>query len=283
MLARRPGWPPCPFRFDARPVARRERHSSAHYVGAGERRRRAWHNAFARSPRPHRHERRSTATSPSASPTIRRPAGCCCTLRRSSNAAGPVVRVRALAAPQRARQRARRATTRTSRRRPGVEIDRTTRTRRSASSAPRTSSGSPTCSRTRSTQTNEVGRCATFLPVLGLVAGEVGPLALVDVGSSGGLTLLLDRYECRYEPGGAVGGPSPVVLDVRHAWRRPDPRPVPARRRPDRSRSVTDRRHRPGRGAVARGLRLARPGRPVPPPARRDRPGPDRPAHGARR
>jgi hypothetical protein len=65
---------------------------------------------------------------------------------------------------------------------------------------------------TRSTQTNEVGRCATFVPVLDLVAREIGPLALVDVGSSGGLTLLFDRYECRYEPGGTVGGPSPVVL-----------------------------------------------------------------------
>jgi hypothetical protein len=65
---------------------------------------------------------------------------------------------------------------------------------------------------TRSTQTNEVGRCATTLPLLGLVAGEVGPLALVDVGSSAGLTLLFDRYECRYEPGGSVGGPSQVVL-----------------------------------------------------------------------
>ena len=66
---------------------------------------------------------------------------------------------------------------------------------------------------TRSTQTNEVGRCATFVPVLDLVAGDVGPLALVDVGSSGGLTLLFDRYECRYEPGGTVGAPSPVVLE----------------------------------------------------------------------
>ena len=65
---------------------------------------------------------------------------------------------------------------------------------------------------TRSTQTNEVGRCATFLPILGLLAREVGPLALVDVGSSGGLNLLFDRYEYHYEPGGTVGGPSPVVL-----------------------------------------------------------------------
>lgn len=65
---------------------------------------------------------------------------------------------------------------------------------------------------TRSTQTNEVGRCAMLIPALGLVAGEVGPVALIDVGSSGGLNLLVDRYEYHYEPGGAVGGPSPVVL-----------------------------------------------------------------------
>ena len=65
---------------------------------------------------------------------------------------------------------------------------------------------------TRSTQTNEVGRCATLLPVVDLVAGEVGPVAIVDVGSSGGLNLLFDRYEYRYDPGGSVGEPSPVVL-----------------------------------------------------------------------
>jgi hypothetical protein len=50
------------------------------------------------------------------------------------------------------------------------------------------------------------------VPFLGLVAEEVGPLALVDVGCSGGLTLLLDRYQVRYEPGGVVGATSPVVL-----------------------------------------------------------------------
>ncbi len=65
---------------------------------------------------------------------------------------------------------------------------------------------------TRSTQTNEVGRCAVFLPALGLLETEVGPLSLVDVGASAGLNLLLDRYAYRYEPGGTVGGPSPVTL-----------------------------------------------------------------------
>jgi hypothetical protein len=71
---------------------------------------------------------------------------------------------------------------------------------------------------TRSTQTNEVGRCGFLVPPLGIVAAEVGPLSLVDVGSSGGLNLLLDRYEYRYRPAdGApriVGGPSTVVIEV---------------------------------------------------------------------
>ena len=68
---------------------------------------------------------------------------------------------------------------------------------------------------TRTTQTNEVGRCGLFLPVFGMLADEVGPLGHIDVGTSGGLNLLLDRYEYRYrtaddgEVGGAVvGGPS---------------------------------------------------------------------------
>lgn len=73
---------------------------------------------------------------------------------------------------------------------------------------------------TRTTQTNEVGRCALLLPALTLIASEVGPLGLLDVGASGGLNLLLDRYEYHYRLDGAeqiVGGPSSVVLaaDVR--------------------------------------------------------------------
>ena len=64
----------------------------------------------------------------------------------------------------------------------------------------------------KSTQTNEVGRCASFLPALGLVADECGPLAMVDVGTSGGLNLLLDRYSYEYLPGGEVGTASDVHL-----------------------------------------------------------------------
>lgn len=85
---------------------------------------------------------------------------------------------------------------------------------------------------TRSVQTNEVGRCGLLLPALGIVADEVGPLAWLDVGTSGGLTLLLDRFEFGYRAGGLVGevvdrvgGPSAVQIEVGTRG----PVPVPAR------------------------------------------------------
>jgi hypothetical protein len=65
----------------------------------------------------------------------------------------------------------------------------------------------------RATQTNEVGRCATLLPVL---AGLPQPLALLEVGASAGLTLHPDRYSYRYSTGVSLdpaAGPSPVVLE----------------------------------------------------------------------
>ena len=61
----------------------------------------------------------------------------------------------------------------------------------------------------RRTQTNEVGRCATLLPLL---ARLPQPLALLEVGASAGLCLNLDRYRYRY--GTTELGPpdSPVTL-----------------------------------------------------------------------
>ena len=79
----------------------------------------------------------------------------------------------------------------------------------------------------RSTQTNEVGRCASLLPALGLVADECGPLALVDVGTSGGLNLLLDRFSYQYLPGGTVGMPSEVNLTCATRGNVPVPGGVP--------------------------------------------------------
>ena len=83
---------------------------------------------------------------------------------------------------------------------------------------------------TRTTQTNEVGRCSFLLPALALLASEVGPLGLVDVGASGGLNLLLDRYEYRYRLDGSeqrVGAPSTVVLESGVRGDMPVPRALP--------------------------------------------------------
>lgn len=62
-----------------------------------------------------------------------------------------------------------------------------------------------------STQTNEVGRCALFLPALARLEASQGPLGVVDVGTSAGLNLQLDRYAYDYD-GRAIGGPSEVGL-----------------------------------------------------------------------
>ncbi|MFP5071745.1 DUF2332 domain-containing protein [Pseudonocardia nantongensis] len=63
----------------------------------------------------------------------------------------------------------------------------------------------------RSTQTNEVGRCAALLPVL---AELRRPLALIEIGASAGLCLLLDRYHYDYGTGARLGpADSRVRLD----------------------------------------------------------------------
>jgi hypothetical protein len=80
---------------------------------------------------------------------------------------------------------------------------------------------------TRSTQTNEVGRCAQFVPALGMLAAEVGALAHVDVGTSAGLNLLLPRYTIDYVPGGRVDGIDPADTVVLQCATRGDV-PVPA-------------------------------------------------------
>lgn len=48
---------------------------------------------------------------------------------------------------------------------------------------------------TRLTQTNEIGRCGVLLPLL---ASLPQPLALLEIGASAGLCLLLDRYAYRW-------------------------------------------------------------------------------------
>ncbi len=61
----------------------------------------------------------------------------------------------------------------------------------------------------RSTQTNEVGRLATLVPVLGLVEG---PVALVEVGASAGLCLFPDRYDYAWSGAGTLGGSGGPLL-----------------------------------------------------------------------
>ena len=80
---------------------------------------------------------------------------------------------------------------------------------------------------TRATQTNEVARCATLLPVL---AGLPGPLALIEVGASAGLCLHPDRYSYRWSDGSALdpaGGPSRVVLTCEVSGNPPLPVAMP--------------------------------------------------------
>jgi hypothetical protein len=82
--------------------------------------------------------------------------------------------------------------------------------------------------RSRRTQTNEVGRCAVLLPAL-----PPGPLALIEVGASAGLCLLLDQFHydfgttslgaaaSRVHVQCALAGPAPLPSALpRIAWRR---------------------------------------------------------------
>jgi hypothetical protein len=72
--------------------------------------------------------------------------------------------------------------------------------------------------RSRRTQTNEVGRCSVLLPAL-----PAGPLALVEVGASAGLGLLLDHFH--YELGTMRLGAADSPVHLRCAVTGPVPLP----------------------------------------------------------
>ncbi len=66
---------------------------------------------------------------------------------------------------------------------------------------------------THSVQTNEVGRCAILVPAFELAARQAKnrPLALIEIGSSAGLTLFWDRYHYRYGKNLQCGDPNSLV------------------------------------------------------------------------
>lgn len=86
---------------------------------------------------------------------------------------------------------------------------------------------------TRLVQTNEVQRCACWLPAFGLVAklGGEQPLSLVEIGCSAGLNLLWDYYGYDYGDGAKYGdltSPLQLTCELRGEVRPPFPTSLPS-------------------------------------------------------
>src|SRR2546426_4051633 len=86
--------------------------------------------------------------------------------------------------------------------------------------------------RTRSVQTNEVGRCAILVPAFELATRQAKnqPLVLIEIGSSAGLTLLWDRYHYRYDANlqcGPLDSPVQIECQLRGEQRPPVPEQFP--------------------------------------------------------
>jgi len=83
---------------------------------------------------------------------------------------------------------------------------------------------------TRNTQTNETGRSAPLALAYGKAAAETGQaLALLELGSSAGLNLILDRYFLDFGAWGQLG-PAGSPVQIRPRWvgpRRPAHSPAP--------------------------------------------------------
>ena len=76
----------------------------------------------------------------------------------------------------------------------------------------------------KATQTNEVGRLASLVPVLSLVEG---PLALIEVGASAGLCLFPDRYDYAWPPLGDLRGSGGPLLTADATGPLPVPTTLP--------------------------------------------------------
>jgi hypothetical protein len=67
-------------------------------------------------------------------------------------------------------------------------------------------------------QTNEPARSANFMAALLVLANRFGmPFELLEIGSSAGLNLLIDRY--RYDLGGVLAGPEDSPVLIKPDWR----------------------------------------------------------------
>ena len=75
-------------------------------------------------------------------------------------------------------------------------------------------------------QTNEAGRSAGLMTGLLHVAERFGPaIEVIEIGSSAGLNLLIDRYA--FDLGGVRKGPADAPVTIRPEWRGPTPPDVP--------------------------------------------------------
>ena len=75
-------------------------------------------------------------------------------------------------------------------------------------------------------QTNEPGRSGALMLGLMEVARRHGPtLEVLEIGSSAGLNLLIDRY--RFDLGGTTLGPDDAPVTIRPTWRGPPPAATP--------------------------------------------------------
>lgn len=76
------------------------------------------------------------------------------------------------------------------------------------------------------TQTNEVGRSATFMATLmQLASRHAHPFELLELGASAGLNLNLGRYA--YDLGGTTCGEAGSILTIKPEWRGPAPAAQP--------------------------------------------------------
>ncbi len=75
-------------------------------------------------------------------------------------------------------------------------------------------------------QTNEAGRSAALMTGLLEIARRHGPrIEILEIGSSAGLNLLIDRY--RFDLGGVTVGPADAPVTIKPEWRGAPPPAVP--------------------------------------------------------